>query len=275
MNYPKEDFLKKLTQPENVYLLGMLWADGYVDKKYQIELCLKAEDFDCVKPLIEKYEYNKFKYSHKKYKGKVFGKLRGLFKISNADLNLFLRSYDYREKSSVSPERILKAIPNELKYLWWRGYFDGDGCFYSSKTLSNKFTIWGTYDQDWKCIYNLYDELKIENPIFKQYERKKDKKIQKSSCVMLCKKTDIKKIGDFIYSTNLEFGIRRKYEKYIEIFSKKDPPYKKLISNKKGVYFCVWSGKWISRKYVNGKRIVVGKFTDYELACKALDAFKH
>lgn len=91
----------------------MLWADGYIDEKYQIELSLKSEDFNCIKPLLKCYGYNKFKFGYKLYKGNVFGKERGLFKISNKHLNEYLRTLGYREKSFLAPVKILEIISDK------------------------------------------------------------------------------------------------------------------------------------------------------------------
>lgn len=212
MSYPKEDFLKIGSQPENAYLLGLMWADGYVDKKYQIELCLKSDDFDSIKPLIETYGYEKFKYSQKIYKGNIFGKLRGLFKISNVNLNQYLRTIGYREKSTISPKQVLETIPDSYKYLWWRGYFDGDGCFYY-KLPSFKFTIWGSIDQDWKCVLNLYSQLNIDSYTPYKYNRTSGK----SSCIIVSSKKHINTIGNYIYQSLNHIGLKRKQQKFIEM----------------------------------------------------------
>lgn len=216
MSYPKETFLKNTSHPENAYLLGLIWADGYVDKKYQIELCLKADDFNCVKSLIENYEYTNFKFSHKVYKGKVFGKLRGLFKISNVNLNSFLREIGYREKSLISPIKVLSIIPDELKYLWWRGYFEGDGCFYDGSHLkipSYKFTIWGSVNQNWECVINLYNQLKIKPPVPYKYHRTSGE----SSCIILSKKEYVVLLGNYIYQDRTDIGLQRKQQKFNEM----------------------------------------------------------
>jgi hypothetical protein len=60
MSYQKENFLKNMSQDENVYLMGILWADGYVGKKYDIRLEIKSSDFEYVRPILKLYGFSSF-----------------------------------------------------------------------------------------------------------------------------------------------------------------------------------------------------------------------
>lgn len=87
---------------------------------------------------------------------------------------------------------------------------DGDGCFYYKEKMSNQFYLTGTIEQDWSSFITIFESIDV---------RVKHIKIQnknKSSFIRVTNVKDIKKIGDFIYSTIEEdsIGLKRKYEKY-------------------------------------------------------------
>jgi len=270
MSYPQTDFLQNTSQDENIYLLGFLWADGYVEKAYRIGLELRLNDFNQIKPLLKKYGFNHFTSRIRKRHGKLFGNPQGSFNYSNKNLNAFLQSMDYRKKSTVSPSKILSIIPENKKYLWWRGFFEGDGCFYCIGA-QRKFTIWGSLKQDWTEVYSLYKQLGIDNPLFFIYKRENGKHC--SSCILVSQRNDIQKIGNYIYQNKLEIGLERKYKKYLQCISTPMPRFQKLKSLKKGVYFSIWTGRWIVRKTINHKRLVLGSFSNYQKACSVYDNF--
>jgi hypothetical protein len=127
-------------------------------------------------------------------------------------LHKFLEENDYLEKSMKSPTKILSKIPKELIGYFLLGMVDGDGCFYFKENQSSQFTIAETSKQDWSSI----------DYIFKSYKIKYTIVVTKSSSVIrVTNKNDIRKIGNFVYSTieDDNIGLRRKYEKYKQIVS--------------------------------------------------------
>ena len=263
MNTP---ILTDLNKDENVYLLGLLWADGSLYKS-TIELALTKKDFDCVSPIFEKFGYDKFEKRRVLKGGMTFGKEIMRIRITSKVIADFLLLVDFDKKSFISPTKILSQIPKEKQYLWWRGYIDGDGCFYCKGAIHN-FSVWSTIRQDWSAFYNLCKKLDIENPILTKYKRMGGNHC--SSKISLTKQEDIKKLGAFLYQRQLDIGLNRKREKYLLCISKPKPPFKKLKSNRKGVYYCQWTGKWIARKTTNRKRIRIGSYSNYEEACDSL-----
>ena len=95
--------------PESVYILGLLWADGYTDKKSN------RVSIECVKDDIE-YFYpifqttGDFKLSERQRPNR---RLQGTISKSSLELSTFLKENDYGDKSLSSPNKIISRIPKD------------------------------------------------------------------------------------------------------------------------------------------------------------------
>lgn len=132
--------------PEVAYLLGFLWADGYVSVKYlnghernwTVGLGIVYSDYADIKPVLE--SVGRWSVLTHRQEGR---QPQARIRISNKPLGRFLKENDYGDKK-VAPTKILSRIPDHLKHYWWRGYFDGDGCM-----SDGHLTITSCVDQDW------------------------------------------------------------------------------------------------------------------------------
>jgi len=192
--------------PEFVYILGLLWADGYVDKKsnrVSIE-CVK-DDIDYFFPIFK--TTGNFNLTERQRPNR---RIQGTISKSSLELSTFLKENDYDSKSLLSPNKILNKIPKNLIHYFYLGWSDGDGCFYYSKTKKIiQFIISGSYDQDWGSLITICNELKIQYRI----DRFITKKNHKYSRFLINKNEDILIFGKFIYENTL-IGLPRKKEKY-------------------------------------------------------------
>jgi len=201
-------FTKDFT-PESVYILGLLWADGYINKNSNsitIE-CVK-EDINFFYPVFkETGEYNLY-YRHRKNR-----KEQGIINCSSYELSNFLKDNDYLEKSMLSPYKILSKIPENLIHYFYLGWSDGDGCFYynTKKTLI-QFIISGSHEQDWSSLINICEKLKIKYKI----DRFITNKNNKYSRFLIHRNEDILKFGNFLY-LGKKIGLSRKFEKFCDI----------------------------------------------------------
>jgi hypothetical protein len=207
--------------PESVYILGLLWADGYTDKKSN------RVSIECVKDDIE-YFYpifqttGDFKLSERQRPNR---RLQGTISKSSLELSTFLKENDYGDKSLSSPNKIISRIPKNLINYFYLGWSDGDGCFYYSKTKKIiQFIMSGAYDQDWNSLITICDELKIQFRIDKFITKKN----HKYSRFLINKNVDILIFGKFIYN-NTSIGLPRKREKYNVI--------KEYVDDKKSLVF--------------------------------------
>jgi len=169
--------------PEVAYLLGLLWADGWVvsKKTFSVDIKLVSED---MRPL-EKIFFatgNWRKYQHAPIGRKPTTHLRA----SNKKLVEYLVSLGYKAKSYLSARRVLESVPDHLKHYWWRGYLDGDG-FISKTQYIIQFS--SGYDQDWSF-------LPKEIPFrIEQYSWGRCK----ASKAIISQKEWVLKLGEFIY----------------------------------------------------------------------------
>lgn len=237
------NFLTDFNDPENIYLLGYLWADGCI-QKYGISLEIKEEDFIDIEHIFIKYGINKFKVRQRMRDGKLFGKPQKSVYISGKELATFLIENDYKIKSQTTPTKILSKIPEELKHYFWRGFFDGDGCFYMGDR--NEIAFWGTENQDWADLTNLLNKLEI-NYTYTKYKRKSGKHC--SSCLIFRKREFILSFGSYIWS-GYKIGLNRKYNKFLQ-FKEKLKTMRVKNSQYHGIVFNIRNNKWGSFVHKN------------------------
>jgi hypothetical protein len=195
--------------PESVYILGLLWADGYLEKKSNlIRLECVMEDILEFYPVF--MTTGEFSLSKRQ---RLNRKEQGIINGSSLELSNFLKENDYSEKTFLSPTKILKLIPIDLLKFFYLGWSDGDGCFYNNKNYNCiQFIISGSYNQNWESLITLCDELKITYKI----DRFITKKSHRYSRFLINRNEDILKFGNFIY-TETNIGLKRKKDKFNSI----------------------------------------------------------
>lgn len=206
---------KNLTD-EEIYLLGFLWADGYLNYKlittnnyYNLQCQMIYNDFIDLQSVFNKV--GKWgKYIREAYTKKgVFRQKAIVLTISDVSIINKLCSLDFDKKNYICPTKLLNKIPKKKQYLFYRGYSDGDGCFYITDKAKH-FFICSTYNQDWTHVVDLFKRLKIKHYNIKKYITKlghKDSRIRISSL------DAIQKIAQYLYQDRLDIGLKRKYEK--------------------------------------------------------------
>jgi hypothetical protein len=202
-------FTENLTK-ESCYILGLLWADGTISKKgnsISIE-CLK-EDVDSFYPIFK--TVGDFNYYTRQREGRS---PQSTLNCSSLELSTFLKENDYTNKSLVSPNKILKIIPENLQKYFYLGWSDGDGCFYISDDLKTKqYVMSGTYNQDWSMLEDLCKKLDI----FYIINKFKTKKGHSYSRFLIARNDGILSFGNFIYDDKNDLGLKRKFDKFNSI----------------------------------------------------------
>jgi hypothetical protein len=153
--------IKKIDTPESVYILGLLWADGSYHKHY-ISLSTSIEDASEIDAIIQQTgEWRKYNVTGRYRNGKKF-KDSIEYRINSIDLSQWFNNFDYQQKSTVAPTKMLNILPNNLRHFFYLGVSDGDGCFYYHKKRSiHQFNIASTFDQDWSYMIQLCNDLGI------------------------------------------------------------------------------------------------------------------
>ena len=203
----------------SAYILGLLWADGYIhkiksnpNKKYDINLECVDDDMLYFRLILDKTG-NWYYYTRKRGDYKPITKAT----TNNKKFLIFLTDNNYDLKSIKSPNKIINKLPDNLVKYFLLGVIDGDGCFYfNKKQYLRQFTISGSLKQDWSAFESIFDKLNIEYKI----NRKQNKKNGYSQ-IRITNKNNILKLGNYIYDT-IEIdniGLPRKYNKYLEIIN--------------------------------------------------------
>ena len=214
-NVDADQFINIKTK-EVVYILGLIWADGYIHKfknreKGIITISLVSEDMNDLLDIFNKT--GKWTISSRNRKNR---KPATQLSTTNSNIVNFLIDKKYISKGTDSACEILELIPEDLKYYWFRGLFDGDGCFYIDKQKRKKITIASTHEQNWSYLENILNKLQIRFSIYKSI----NKKNHKQSSLYIANKEGVEKFLHYIYKNyeNDGIGLKRKYKKYQETF---------------------------------------------------------
>lgn len=233
---PIQQFINP-TNPEIVYILGLLWADGYVCLPYEISLSTTYPDADYFSSLFLKTGDWKI-YSLKKYKSTWKTPCKII--TSNFYLVNFLINNDYKSKSYESADKILSLIPENLKHYWFRGLLDGDGYIRTDNKGSHSISFSSSYEQNWNYLEELCKKLDIKYHISKFIG-----KSNKFSSFQVYGIYKTIKLCEFIYNNyeNDKLGLKRKYEKFLQLKATEEKNRYKGVSKMK-------NGKW--RAYTSG-----------------------
>ena len=263
--------LYNIKEAEIAYILGYVWADGYISKKYnRIALVISKSDGDEVKNILMTLPW--LLYTHIDPIEKNHSKLSRFF-IYDYDIHNFFVCNDYLVKSGASPDKILSKIPNELKRYWWRGYFDGDGTVFL-RSVKNKKDTWSyganfssCYNQNWEFAYDLANFLGINFRLSKFIDKNKEG----GSRIIISRFDYLERFYNFIYS-GMEFGLSRKKKIFENILEYKQRKLLESARNKScqniGVSK-VRSGRFRASLGYEGRWMYIGEFKTEEEAILA------
>lgn len=188
--------------PEQAYILGMLWAEGWIQNKnnYSINFKIIAEDFKQIKKVFFSLGRWKLYKIFPKPPRKPCIQLR----LSGKEIVEFFIKNDFLTKN---PRKILSLIPEQLKCYWFRGFFDGDGYICHKRPYRLSFS--GPIEQNWDFLPKYFKIKKYIHPI----------KNHKSSRAEIYSKQEIKNFGKFMWETYPEnkIGFSRKFKKFKQI----------------------------------------------------------
>jgi len=221
-NYPDANVFINIKKREVAYIMGFLWADGYLSES-NIILEINKIDLDEIKHVffsVGEWRYdNRFRKNRKKESASISCSKKEI-------LNIF-KGYNYQQKSLEHPV-VLDKISNDLKKYFFRGLIDGDGNFYvNKKTNQSQFCLAGTYNQNWGYFEELLKKLDIKYTIRKA-RSVRNEKINQYSIVRVTKRKDIIKLGEYIYEgfKNDKIGLGRKYSKVLLMKQIENEKYK-------------------------------------------------
>ncbi|RTL02124.1 MAG: hypothetical protein EKK57_02770 [Proteobacteria bacterium] len=222
-----------------IYLIGFIWADGHLNKSItSLSFSTTEKDMEYLLPLaIEIFPHGKL---YKIKKRKESWQQCYSFNINDTILCKELFNLDYREKSSITPSKILNIIPNNKHYLFWMGYFDGDGTLRVKKNINScsvEISICSTYEQDWNSLANLSKNLNIP-----KFRIKKEISKLGHKCSKFIFEDLISSITFLKYIYKSEYSLPRKRETFKDILNYIEDYLLKNLT---------------CHKWINGKNIVI------------------
>lgn len=118
----------------------------------------------------------------------------------------------YNKISLLQP---LMLIPENKQYLFFRGFFDGDGCISLNKNGGARLYFYGHYNQYWQPLMDILTDLNIKYT-YQQINRKNNTHL--SSHLYISNKPGINTLFQYLYpSQKYDFGLSRKYIKMLSV----------------------------------------------------------
>lgn len=203
-----ENYFNKIDSNNKAYFLGLLYADGCMDKnRYSFMISLQEKDKFLLEKLKSELEYEgelKFiKYSHKGYQNqfKLYITNKKLYKSL---INLGV----YPNKSLILTFPTIQQVPKKYLSHFIRGYFDGDGHARKNPNGQRYISFLGT-----KEFLTILKKIFEDNNLIKN--KNKLSKINKNNTNSYCYKIggnrQLISLIKFIYS-GAEIYLKRKYD---------------------------------------------------------------
>lgn len=198
-----EQFLCVST-PEVAYLLGFLWADGYLSRScaHPIGFEIATVDFEEIWPIFLRTGSWCRHDRTREGRGR-----QSMGRTNNRPIYEFLIGKGYAAKSSVSACAIVEHVPAHLRRYWFRGLVDGDGHIAKSTV-----EIASSYKQDWTYMIAICNEFNLAYRI-RHYISKKG---HKGSTFTISRKAGARIFLDWIYEgfETDRIGFSRKHLAY-------------------------------------------------------------
>lgn len=203
------NYFETIDTQEKAYILGFIYADGYVNEKGCLEIGLHPKDvsvLEFIKTQLESNALIKFKHNKKSYSKEGLMILQVHSKKITNDLG---------KLGCVQNKTFKITFPTFLEDTlvrhFVRGYFDGDGCIHLCKRNNG-------------AILNFASNLTFLEGLNKylSYQLQKDcKRIRKNKNIgylIFSGKEDIKSIGNLMYTGNT-YCLDRKYNKMLKLLN--------------------------------------------------------
>ena len=121
-----ENFFKKINTQETAYILGLLYADGWIENNHTFGIELLEHDKDILERIKSAMHSEQKLYPRIQ---KINNKLKYVFRVHRSCMVQDLICLGCTERKSLTLKFPNKNIvPDELMSHFIRGYFDGDGC---------------------------------------------------------------------------------------------------------------------------------------------------
>jgi hypothetical protein len=198
-----------LVKDEWIWFLGFLWADGCLGKK-AFSLELKEADFLEIWPILQEIGFKTYTSRTRQAKYKQCC-------ITTSQCVQTLRYFDFDQKSYQPPNKLWNMLSNKRRWLFLRGYFEGDGSYSphgkKAKDLKNqryRITLNGSINYCYKFIFEFFKSHDIPLPCIERKSRVQRGKLRSYSILTWSKAEVVKQIFKLMYGERLDICLRRK-----------------------------------------------------------------
>lgn len=216
-----ESFFKTVDNEQKAYILGLIYADGYVGNEHFNNIVIGLKDREIVEEIARIIEFDGEIRKSKKG-GFENSKESYVLSFSSKEMAMDLRKLGlYPNKSLTITD--LPEIDNNLFRHFIRGYFDGDGSIVLSKHTSYH-KVDGKikkYEYPSYCFSVLSTEIFLINMINKmsiKHYKILDTNTKEIKQIRVNAKCELEDLFDYLYG-NSTIYLRRKYNKWLEIMS--------------------------------------------------------
>lgn len=212
------DFIESTNNSDYWYITGLLAADGYITDE-KIELCLATKDKNIIKKIRDIVCPDK-KLRVKKNKGS--GSI--VLKLDNREMATHFKKKFSMKSNLKHKEMVFPKIPKKYLKDFVRGYFDGDGTVDTTKgyqTVQGKKKIY--IGPRIRILGNEGFLTTMLEEIRKQVPNKTfavNKKGKENVYVITYNFSVASAILDWMYDTESELFLERKYDKYQQVCNK-------------------------------------------------------
>lgn len=197
-----DSYFDKIDSDEKAYVLGFLYADGYITENHRIGLLLARKDEEVAKFILSRLCPSKEVKYYNNQSIKRSPQVK--FRITSKRIYNRLKELSFYTNKTSKQSDILKKIPNEWKNSFIRGFCDGDGNIRCQhvRLQSYKFSFTFSNGTD-QILQDIMQHLNSQKIYSKIYAYKNYYMLSSN------RKLDVAKFCKLIYE-NDNFSLKRK-----------------------------------------------------------------
>ncbi len=203
-----ENFFNEIDTEFKAWFLGWILSNGFIEKNDSIKIQIHAKDINVLK-LIKNVIRKNLKINKTKNKNILSLKIHSINIVN--DIKKMLNIEDNEYKLSLNNNINFEHIPNEFKYDFIRGYFEGNGTIKNTFNNKNVQLSCSIISINSNILNIIKSFIKIPSSII-TYQKN-----NKSYYMLEYKSTNVIDFLGRLYDKNPTYLLQRKREQYLDI----------------------------------------------------------